>query len=200
MNRVLAISAFGVLGTGALYAGGDIVPVEPAPLVLEDAGAFYAGIGAGRLNVKNNTSKEKIDATMVELSLGYQVSSYFAVEGRYAFGFNTEYDKGSVANPVQPYNGKVSQWGIYFKPQYTFGDFGIYGLLGFGQVRLNDLLGDNAVEEGFQWGLGGSYAVTEHWSLYGEYLWLYDDKGFDYAAKLADVKVNAWSFGVQYRF
>ena len=105
-----------------------------------------------------------------------------------------------MVNPVQVYDGKVSQWGIYFKPQYAFGDFGIYGLLGFGQVRLNDLLGDNAVEEGFRWGLGGSYAMTDHWSLYGEYLWLYDDKGFDYVAKQADVKVNAWSFGVQYRF
>ena len=200
MSKVVAVLAFGTLAVASAYAGGDIVPVETTPAVAEETGAFYGGLGMGQLSVKNDFSREEIDATMVELSLGYQVSSYFAVEGRYALGFNTTYDQGNVINPVQTYDGKVSHWGVYFKPQYAMGDFSLYGLLGFGQVRLNDFLGDDAVEEGFQWGLGGSYAVTEHWNFYGEYLWLYDDKGFDYVAKQANVEVNAWTFGVQYRF
>ena len=134
------------------------------------------------------------------LQAGYQYNEYIALEGRYSFGFNTDYDSGLTGNFIRDYNGDVSNWGIYIKPMYPIGDFNIYALLGYGGVILDDLVLGDAYEDGFQWGLGADYAINENFSVFVDYISLYDDRGFDYRAQLDDIDADTWTLGVSYRF
>ena len=135
------------------------------------------------------------------LQAGYQVNEYLALEGRYTFGMGgSDYDSGNLTNATDTYDGDLSTWGIYVKPMYPIGDFSLYGLLGYGEIMLEDLAGGDAVEGGFQWGLGASYAFTEEISVFADYVSLYDDTGFDYRAQLSNVDADAWTVGITYNF
>jgi len=84
------------------------------------------------------------------------------------------------------------------------GDLVIYGLLGYGQVKLTNIplsagSADRA-ESGFQWGAGMKYNVSENISVFADYVRFYDDTGFDYRATTANVVSDAWTLGVSYSF
>jgi len=186
---------------GLLFAGGDIAPVEEvvvAPVV--DNSAFYLGMGIADTTLNNDTTGEEFSSTALMLQAGYQYNNYVALEGRYSFGFSTDYDQGNTNGIAGGYNGDISNWGIYVKPMYPIGDFGLYALLGYGGVMLSDINGGDAYESGFQWGLGASYAMSEQISVFVDYVALYDDTGFDYVARLDDVNADTWTLGVSYKF
>ena len=65
---------------------------------------------------------------------------------------------------------------------------------------LDDLVLGDAYEDGFQWGLGADYAINENFSVFVDYISLYDDRGFDYRAQLDDIDADTWTLGVSYRF
>ena len=134
------------------------------------------------------------------LQAGYKYNAYVALEGRYTFGFSTDYKQGDLPDGTIGYDGDPSIWGIYLKPVYPIGNFSLYALLGYGGVMLEDIAGGDAYESGFQWGIGASYAFTEHISGFVDYVSLYDDTGFDYRARLDDVDSDTWTLGVSYRF
>jgi len=113
---------------------------------------------------------------------------------------DSDYDSGNLTSISNDYDGDLSTWGIYVKPMYPIGDFSLYALLGYGEVILDDLVGGDAVEDGFQWGLGASYTFTEEISVFADYISLYDDTGFDYRAKLDDVDADVWMVGFSYNF
>ncbi len=193
---------FGIFAAASFaFSGGDMAPVEtevaPIPAGLTP---YYVGLSGGSLIVNNDFTNEEITASTATLSLGYIYNEYISLEARYTLGFDTSYDEGDLVGVTTPYDGDVSNWGVYLKPTYSFGDFGIYGLLGYGSLMLSDLNGGDATEDGFQWGAGVSYAVSEHISIYAEYLSLYDDTGFDYTALLDDVTAEAVNIGLTYRF
>ena len=187
--------------SGLAFAGGDIAPVEPVieEMVIEPS-PFYLGFGIGDATVNNGTTGEEFSSTTYMFQAGYQYNTYIALEGRYNFGFGTDYDQGNTNGIAGGYGGDISNWGIYLKPMYPIGDFGLYALLGYGGVMLNDLNGGDAYESGFQWGLGASYALTEQVSVYVDYVALYDDTGFDYVARTDDVDSDTWTAGLSYRF
>ncbi len=199
-NHVLSLVAVLALGTMA-YAGGDVAPIEeiPAPVVTDES-VFYIGMGIGYTTFDNDFTSEKITSNTLMLQAGYQYNQYIALESRYSFGFNTDYDAGNIVNPVQVYDGDVTSWGIYLKPMYPIGNFSVYALLGYGEVMLEDILNGDAVEGGFQWGLGASYNFTENISVFVDYVSLYNSTGFDYVAKNADIDVDTWTLGVSYKF
>ena len=184
--------------SGFAYAGGDIEPVVVEPIVVEDNSAFYLGLGFGGAQLNVDATSEEFTSTAMMLQAGYQYNEYVALEGRYSFGFSTDYDQG-ITSGLDTY-GDISSWGIYVKPMYPIGDFSIYGLLGYGGVMLSDVRNGDAYESGLQFGLGASYDVTENVSVFADYVWLYDDTGFDYRAQLEDVDSDAWTLGVSYRF
>ncbi len=188
--------------SGLAYAGGDIAPVVEEPIVvIEDNSAFYLGLGFGSATVNDDFTNEEISANTVMLQAGYQYNEYIAVEGRYTFGFSTDYDAGDLAGLADDYSGDFSSWGIYVKPMYPVTDaFDIYALLGYGGVMLDDLAGGDAYESGFQWGLGAQYEVAEDILVFVDYVSLYDDTGFDYRAQLDDMDSDTWTLGVSYRF
>jgi len=201
-NSILSLVSILAL-SGLSYAGGDIAPVEEpviaAPVIIDNS-AFYLGLGFGKVYVNDDYTAEEISSNTVMLQAGYQYNEYVAVEGRYTFGFNTDYDPGTTGNSPDDYDDDFSSWGIYVKPMYPIGDFSIYALLGYGGVMLENLEQGDAYESGFQWGLGASYAFTEQISGFVDYVSLYDDTGFDYRAQLRNVDSDTWTVGVSYKF
>jgi opacity protein-like surface antigen len=187
--------------SGLAYAGGDIAPVVEEPVVvMEDNSAFYLGIGIGDAAVNDDVTSEEFSATTIMLQAGYQYNEYVAVEGRYTFGLDTDYNQGNTNGMIGGYDGDFSSWGLYVKPMYPIGDFSVYALLGYGGVMLDDLAGGDAYESGFQWGLGAGYAFSEKISIFVDYVSLYDDTGFDYRAQLDDVDSDTWTVGMSYKF
>ena len=184
--------------SGLAFAGGDIEPVAEPIVEAVDNSAFYIGLGMGGAELNVDATNEQFTSTALMLQAGYQYNEYVALEGRYSFGFSTDYDQG-ITTGLATY-GDISSWGIYVKPMYPIGDFSIYGLLGYGGVMLSDVRNGDAYENGFQYGLGASYDVTENVSVFADYVWLYDDTGFDYVAISNDVDVNVWTLGVSYEF
>ncbi len=191
---VLALSS-------CLIAGGDVAPIEePVVIPVIDNSVFYIGLGFGNATVNDDFTSEEISANTMMLQAGYQYNEYIALEGRYTFGFSTDYNAGDLTGLADNYNGDFSSWGIYVKPMYPIGDFSVYALLGYGGVMLTDLSGGDAYESGFQWGLGAQYTVTENILIFADYVSLYNDTGFDYTAQLDDVDSNTWTLGVSYKF
>ncbi|UPT77358.1 porin family protein [Sulfurovum sp. XGS-02] len=189
--------------SGMAYAGGDMTKVvEPVVEIPEvEVNPFYAGFGLGEVSVNNDTTDEEISSTTLMIQAGYQVNEYLAFEGRYSFGLgDSDYDAGNLTNVANAYDGDVSTWGVYVKPMYPIGEFSLYALLGYGEVMLDDLAGGDAVEGGFQWGVGASYAFTEEISIFADYVSLYDDTGFGYRAQTSDVDADAWTVGLSYNF
>jgi len=188
--------------SGLTYAGGDFEPVEEAVVaVIEDDSAFYLGLGFGQASINDEQTNEEITSTMVMLQAGYQYNAYIALEGRASFGFSSDYEPGLTSNTGGDFDDDISSWGIYVKPMYPVTEaFDIYALLGYGGVRLGNLESGDAVEDGFQWGLGVQYAVTESILVFADYVQLYDGTGFDYRAQLEDVDADAWTLGVSYKF
>ncbi len=186
-------------------AGGNIVPAVSAVPVVEtpvvvDKSAFYLGMGLGSASVNDDFTNEEISNNTVMLQAGYQYNAYVAIEGRYTFGFNTDYDPGNTGNQSSDYDDDFSSWGIYVKPMYPIGDFSIYALLGYGGVMLDSIENGDAYESALQWGLGAGYAFTEEVSIFVDYISLYDDTGFDYRAQLDDIDSDTWTLGVSYKF
>lgn len=192
---VLALSTFAV-------AGGDIAPVvEPVVEVApaSDDSGFYIGGAYSSADVDESWSadddgasiytvgdyEEEHDAFM--LQVGYQFNKYFALEGRYwtsisdpdwSEKYDSYYYSGALA---ESWSGSgscdcdLSAWGIYIKPMYPLTEeFTVYGLLGYGNVTLDDGGYDWIDENGFQWGIGASYAITEHLSIFADYVRLLD--------------------------
>jgi opacity protein-like surface antigen len=188
--------------SGLAYAGGDMTTVvEPVIEIPEvKTNPFYVGLGLGEGEVNNDDTSEEFSATTLILQAGYQYNEYVALEGRYTFGLDTDYSPGNTNSTSSDYDGDFSSWGLYIKPMYPIGDFSLYMLLGYGGVMLDDLVGGDAYESGFQWGLGAGYAMSENYTVFVDYVSLYDDTGFDYRARLDDVDSDTWTFGVSYRF
>jgi len=203
-KNVLSIVSILAL-SGLSYAGGDMTtivePVIEIPEVITNESGPYLGLGLGNVKIKDDQTNEEISATSITLQAGYQYNAYLAIEGRYAFSLGgSDYDAGIFSGLGADYDGDVYSWGIYAKPMYSFDTLTLYGLLGYGGVILEDLDGGDSTENGFQWGIGASYAFTEQVSLFVDYVVLYDDKGFDNRAVNDDINAYTWTVGVSYKF
>lgn len=174
-----------VLAASFAVAGGDIAPVEPAITVPEVAvaptsmvGNFYVGAAYSYLDrdftEDGITESDSTDAGT--LLAGYKFNDYIALEGRYTDDFND-----------------FSNWGVYAKPMYPVGPVSIYGLLGYGQSDFGD-----AKDDGFQWGGGLAYALTQNIGLFADYVQMVDEKNYDNTG--TDVELYGINAGVTYTF
>lgn len=201
---IISLSTFAV-------AGGDISPVEPyveVPEVSDNKpGNFHVGLGYSymNMNVENfnyqsvdyvGNSDSDITAHSVLFKGGYNFNEYIGVEGRYTMSVgDLTLDDGQESDV----DGDMSNLGIYAKVMYpVMEQFSVYGLLGYGQVTVDD--GEEFSESGFQWGIGAEYAVTENIGLFVDYANLYNDTGFDGQLAGSDVMVDAISVGATYKF
>ncbi len=201
----LSIAACALMGTLAM-AGGDIAPVEPVvdtPVVAAVQNGFYVGTAYGYMGDEYTRSPNTMDPKSFDESYsawmfqaGYKINNYIAVEGRYWASMSDI----SVKNQLnQGYDLQgADAWGLYVKPMYPVTDaIDIYALLGYASMdhnskKLND--GD-----GFSWGLGASYGVTENIDLFVDYVSIYDDdRSFSGVTK--DITIDSVNFGVTYNF
>lgn len=183
-KTTLSIIAALAMNTFA-FAGGDIAPVEPEIMVPEvvaepeSTGAFYVGAGYSWINADYDNHGEH-DGDEVLLLAGYNFNPYIGIEARYA-GFTD----------------CMENYGIYLKPQYPIGAAKVYALLGYGEAT-HDYAGGEHSGDGFQWGLGASYAMTENIGVFADYTNLYDDS--DFGGYTGDVTVDSVNVGVTYTF
>jgi len=199
-KRLLTSTAAALmLLTNFSYAGGDIAPQEPEMMVPEvidtpvaSNNYFYAGLGYSYMNMNDDTLNTDITGNSATLLAGYKFHQYLSVEGRYSFsvsdldveGIDRSWDMSNVA--------------LYLKPQYSFDQVTVYGLLGYGEVTLDN--GTSHSEDGFQWGLGASFAATENIDVFVDYTRLYDDSGFDTFTANNDIIFDSVTLGVNYKF
>jgi len=223
----LSLAAIFAMGTFAV-AGGDIAPVEPVveePVVVASTGNFYIGLAYGYLNTQSTVdytppgrgtlSYTALDDDFSEVMIqaGYNFNEYIAVEGRYWFGMSSTINYNNIAPGLGDQDTTIDAWGIYVKPQYPVTEaFNIYALLGYGGADVTiDNVGGTGLQyvsdsvDGFSWGLGASYAITDNVSLFVDYVSIYDDSndyynpstGYSYNV---DDTIDTWNFGVTYNF
>jgi opacity protein-like surface antigen len=183
--------------TNFSYAGGDIAPQEPqidievmeAP---SNNGSFYLGLGYSYMQMDDDTINTDITGNAITALAGYKFLPYLAVEGRYSATL------GDLSVDDIDRSWDMSNIALYLKPQYTFNQVSVYGLLGYGEVTLDN--GSSHSEDGFQWGLGASFAATDDIDVFVDYTRLYDDDGFDSFTANNDIVFDSITVGVNYNF
>jgi len=201
---VLAMSSFAV-------AGGDIAPVE-APMMIEpvvDDSGFYLGLAYSSLNAVYDDADYDVDTLFdkswseIMVLAGYKFNSYVAVEGRYWFGLSEDTTFNFLGTAS---DGSADAWGVYVKPMYPVTDeFDIYALLGYAGTNITGDTGTfdyDKTLDGFSWGLGASYEFTENIAAFVDYTSLYNDTEIHniLGGINIDGTVDAWNFGVTYKF
>lgn len=219
--KILTLSAVAVLALSTFaVAGGDIEPVvapieevtaeEVTAPVSTDSG-LYVGGGISWLSF-DLKGTDPSPGIMFPLNLdaeaswtggtflaGYQVNKYLAVEGRYtrSYGDASWEDHGSDDGEDE---SELSNLAIYVKPMYPIDNFSLYALLGYGKTTF-DIDGiQEHNENGFQWGIGASYGMTDQFSVFVDYTQLYNDEGFDGIPTYLDIESDSITLGVTYKF
>ncbi|SFV66258.1 putative outer membrane protein A [hydrothermal vent metagenome] len=155
----------------------DVVAVkkeEPKQESSTPAGAFYIGVAvsamATRLDDRANVfgdERYQDRQTGITGVIGYDFMDYLGAELRAAISVD-----GANGN-----NDDMQQFGLYLKPKMPLMDdkMNIYGLLGYSMINMSDdwdgvneiYDGDN---DGFSFGLGLDYGVTENISVFTDYV------------------------------
>ncbi len=213
--KTMKLSLVSIMALGSLvYAGGDISPVVEEPVVTGNNSAIYVGLGYGYFNQSNDNIdlpsglvdiEFEVDSLLFQL--GYQYNEYVALEGRYWAGLGKINQDGGY-NPGD-HTGTFDAWGFYVKPMYPVTDeFDVYALLGYGDTSIEYNNGAFWDTDGFSWGLGAQYAVTENILLFADYLNLGMPDSFDYTDEngivtpnvSADINLYTINVGVSYKF
>ena len=213
--RKLTVLAVIVMATGTIATAESYSAEGPKSYqAMRDSsdliGTPYVGIGYSYMNTNMQTvafgysDEADIQGDAITLLAGYSFNKYIAVEGRYSrtlgdLSFDASF--GGFNDGVD-FSGDMSNIALYAKPMYTSGKVGIYALLGLGQVKLKDdsFAGDDS-ESSFQWGLGIGFAGGEHLDIFMDYTRFYEDAGgFGHDSSEIDFVVDAFNFGLAYRF
>lgn len=178
----------------------------------------YVGLGYSYMSFKDElryrNEKDDLDLTGNAITLlgGYSINRYFAVEGRYSRSIGdvsiSDISVGSSLNgmdipvPGMDFDGDMQNIALYLKPMYTTPKVAIYGLLGFGQFKMEaDGVNDDFSENALQWGFGVMFSSGEHLNIYIDYIRLYGEKEHlfmhDFGASLQVDTLNA---GLTYKF
>ncbi|MFT7824119.1 MAG: porin family protein, partial [Sulfurimonas sp.] len=169
-----------------------VVEEAPAPM----PGNFYLGLGYSYMNWESDSME--VDGDAVTLVAGYNFNKYIGVEGRYSM---TVGDLTASETGYPDRDSEISNLAIYLKPMLPLGGVTLYGLLGYGELTVDDDY-EEASESGFQWGAGASMAINERLSVFADYTCLYDDENFDnpFEPNTADIYVYSVNVGVTYNF
>ncbi len=188
------------------FAGGKLVAPVIDPIASVVDSGFYIGIGASAMSLRDDLSDEEFTTAGIMFQAGYQFNRYVALEGRYTKGLGKlKYDHGNTNNPdSDDFPADFTNIGIYLKPMLPVENFVLYGLIGYGEVKMTNLPGGvgtaDRSESGLQWGAGVSYRASENVSTSVDYVRFYDDTGFDYRGTTANVVADAWTLSVSYKF
>ncbi len=174
---IMSLAAMTAMAT----AGGDILPtpvVETVEVQTPWTGLYIGGaLTANQTYLKGEadwfgTSANNKTAYGLQGDLGYTFFNNgdiaLSAEGRFGGSFGGD-------DYVE-----TSYWGIYAKPEAMFGNFGVYGLVGYGELdytKSGDVYGGIPVTyayttttDGFTWGIGGEYAISENVTIFADYV------------------------------
>jgi len=207
LTTILAMSTFAV-------AGGDIAPVEPVvetPMVMEApaVGGFYLGLGYSFNdvtieNTRTNNNLLNNNFASIMFDAGYKFNKYVAIEGRYWSGISDgttlDWKNGLPADVT------IDAWGLYVKPMYPVtNSFNLYALLGYGSAdatydlpRGGSITSDST--DGFSWGIGADYAITNNWSVFVDYTSVIDGESGNTDKIDTDDSLTTVNVGVNYQF
>lgn len=200
MKKIILSTA--LLLSSMLYGGGSYIPAPepiPTPVVSSSPSQFYAGLGLAavstygkKLNWFKAQSGQDRTGAIVGI-LGYQFTPNIAVEGRLSYGSIT----GDFSNNLNA--------SIFLKPSYNItNEIALYGLLGFGWVKIDGTNGhaDIAKSVSPQLGLGASYKIQDNVDIFADYTWLLHDKKSKSLMPDGSKKVSheAFTLGVNYHF
>ncbi len=201
MNKTkLSVVALLLTSTFALAGGKMVAPPEDTVIDIPkvELSGFYAGLGYSCLQM--DFDRPHIDVrsmTAISATAGYNINKYLAVEGRYTVSLG-DLDFETHHSDTEE-EGDMSNIALYLKPKYSVNSFTVYGLVGYGQLTLDD--GDEEYSEaGFQYGAGISAMATDNIEVYVDYRRLYNDEAFDGASLNKDVTGNSFTAGVNYHF
>jgi len=151
-----------------------VVTEEPSPSLGLDG--LYVGLAATAMAARSDRQvyllKERTHQDRqlgLTAIIGYNFMNYLGAELRAALAI-TEEEKGQ---------DKLKEYGIYLKPQYPVLDnLNVYGLLGYSSVNMSDpATNTNAKDnpfrgrnQGFSFGGGIDYGVTENISVFTDYV------------------------------
>jgi hypothetical protein len=178
----------------------------------------YVGMGYSYVRFQDElrylSQKDDIDFTgnAITLLAGYDFNQYIGLEGRYSrtvgdvsiSDISVGYSLNGMDVPVPgaDFDGYMQNAAIYVKPMYATPKVSIYGLLGYGQVKMdanNESSGFS--ENDLQWGFGASFSSGEHLNIFVDYIRLYGEKehlfGHDFGAS---IQVDSFNAGVAYKF
>jgi len=145
---------------------------------------IYIGLGGAIAQYDTNCNcstkgKSGTDTTVgVVAKVGYDINRYIGVEAR------------SIQTYLQENGGKVTHYGAYIKPILPIGEkTKLYALIGYGKSKTTGHLRKTDID-GFAWGLGMDYKVTESVSAFVDYQKLIN-KSDSNAPKLDTLNIGA---------
>ena len=182
------------------FAGGDIAPIETPVEISAPAKNFYVGGGLTAVQTYVNGQADWFNDTITS-ETGYgaqaQVGYVFyrtgafssAIEGRvaktfYGYGIDEFELDGDTA---------LLTYSALIKPQYNFGDFGVYGLVGYGTSKVTDS-GFSVRENDVVYGGGVNYLVTDSFEVFADYT---VNPAFE---DVVNVENDVMVVGVNYKF
>ena len=205
MKKIVSTIAFLAMTSNIAMAGGDFTePVEPEVniptqevVIIEDDvkyDGFYAGGAVNHMRMSEACTSSGYGITLMA---GYYFNEYIGVEARYMTTLS-DLDIDSV-RPIITTSDELENVGLYVKPMYSITTgLAFYGLAGYGQSNYSNANGDYS-EDGFQWGLGAKYELSNGVGLFVDYLDIYNDDNYD-GLIVPDVRFNATSVGATYTF
>jgi len=204
MKKLVTTIACLAIGSNILMAGGDLAdPMEPEiyiphkeVVVMDDVkyDGFYAGAAINYMHMSEAITSNGYGVTLVG---GYYFNQYVGLEARYMRTLS-DLDIDS-SRPIVSTNDVLENAGLYVKPMYSITTgLALYGLAGYGQSTYSNANGDYS-ENGFQWGLGAKYELSNGVGFFVDYLDIYSDDNFDNLI-VPDVQFSATSVGATYTF
>lgn len=165
---------------------------------------FYLGAALSTLSL-TGSNDESFNAKGLTLQLGYRYNDYLSIEGRFTKHLgDLEYKPGRSGGAAidNLSHADFTTTAIYIKPQYRINKIRLYGMLGYGEVKLSNLENDgiDRAESGLQFGLGVSYAYLPHVEFYVDFETIYSGEGFGRAGTDNTYNANSFNIGVAYRF
>ena len=165
---------------------------------------FYLGAALSTLTL-TGSNDESFNAKGLTLQLGYRYNDYLSIEGRFTKHLgDLEYKPGNSGGAAidNLSHADFTTKAIYIKPQYRINKIRLYGMLGYGEVKLSNLEDDgiDRAESGLQLGLGVSYAYLPHVEFYVDFETIYSGEGFGRAGTDNTYNANSFNVGVAYRF
>ena len=177
---------------------GPAVEVELAPVTKD----FYIGGGIAAYNNYIDGEKDFFDDTIdSEISGGLEIKAGYVFYRATDVKVSVEAQAGSsvwsfINDSVD--SPSTYNFAAFIKPEYLITDeASVYALVGYGRSVVDFDNGFKVSENGFAYGAGAEYAVTEDVAVYAEYVML---PAFDTEVVGDDVNNDKATIGVSYKF